>query len=350
MKVLVSALEPSSNLHLKELLKHAKGVELVGIFSKELGNPLYDISEMAIMGFVDAFKKYRWFKSVAEEMVSLADDVDRVLLMDSSGFNLPLAKKLKRAYPDKEIIYYILPQVWASRSYRTKALELYCDKLFGILPFEMEFYTQKAQYVGHPLLDEIRLKKERLTQNGKVAFMPGSRRGEISKLFPIYRALRQKLDIKEALLIIPASFSDEVIKAFYGDTSGFNIVRESHPALYTCDFAFICSGTATLEAALIGTPFSLSYIAKPIDYLIAKYLLKIKQIGLANIILTHHNQTTLHKELIQDEVTVENLLDEYYHSDREAFLSKALELRAYLGDGSSQFVGEYISSYEFVTK
>ena len=97
MKLLVSALEPSSNLHLKEVLKHMEKVELTGIFDKSIkeGEPLYDISQMAIMGVVDALKKLRWFFKVADEMVELAKEADKVLLMDSSGFNLPLAKKLK---------------------------------------------------------------------------------------------------------------------------------------------------------------------------------------------------------------------------------------------------------------
>ena len=101
MKLLVSALEPSSNLHLKEVLKYTEDVELLGIFDKALGEPLYDISEMAIMGVVDAIKKLRWFFKVADEMVELAAQADKVLLMDSSGFNLPLAKKLKRSTPKK---------------------------------------------------------------------------------------------------------------------------------------------------------------------------------------------------------------------------------------------------------
>ena len=95
MKLLVSALEPSSNLHLKEVLKHTNNVELLGIYDKNLVDeqPLHDISQLAIMGVVDAIKKLRWFFKVADEMVELAKDADKVLLMDSSGFNLPLAKE-----------------------------------------------------------------------------------------------------------------------------------------------------------------------------------------------------------------------------------------------------------------
>lgn len=343
MRLLVSALEPSSNLHLKEVLKHTKDVELLGIFDNALGKPLYDISEMAIMGVVDAIKKLRWFFNVADEMVELAKDADKILLMDSSGFNLPLAKKLKTTYPNKKIIYYILPQIWASRPKRAKQLELYCDHLLGILPFEVDYYQTKAHYIGHPLLDEIEVTQSQIESN-IIAFMPGSRKSEISKLLPIFKEVRQELSDKRAIIIIPKTFSDEKIKELYGDISEFEIERDTHTTLAQSAFAFICSGTATLEAALIGTPFTLSYIAKKIDFFIATKLLNITQVGLANIILTHHNHTTLHNELLQEEVTVENLLQEYYETDRTIFRQKAQELRDYLAHGSSKNVAQIIQS------
>ncbi|HIP29161.1 MAG TPA: lipid-A-disaccharide synthase [Sulfurovum sp.] len=346
MKLLVSALEPSSNLHLKELLKHTKNVELLGIFDKNItkGIPLYDISEMAIMGVVDAIKKLPWFFKVADEMVKLAKDVDKVLLMDSSAFNLPLAKKLKTAYPDKEIIYYILPQIWASRPKRAKKLELYCDKLLGILPFETEYYPQgKAQYIGHPLLDEIDVHRVEAETKNVITFMPGSRKSEITRLMPIFLELRRKLgnDIRP-LLVIPPSFSRNKIAHLYRGNREFEIVRNTHEALRRSEFAFICSGTATLEAALIGTPFTLAYIAKKIDFFIGTKLLHITQVGLANIILKKHNGSTLHKEILQKEVTVDNLLKEYYDTDKDSFANKAKELRAYLGHGSSKNVADIL--------
>lgn len=342
MKLLVSALEPSSNLHLKEILKHTQDVELIGIFDKSIeeGTPLYDISEMAIMGVVDALKKLRWFFKVADEMVSLAKDADKVLLMDSSGFNLPLAKKLKTAYPNKEIIYYILPQIWASRPKRAKKLEQYCDKLLGILPFEVDFYRSKARYIGHPLLDEIEISHS--SETDTIAFMPGSRKSEINRLLPIFKEVRKKLSGKKAVLIIPSSFSEEKINTLYGDISEFEISKNTHTALAQSEFAFICSGTATLEAALIGTPFTLSYIAKKADFFIGTKLLGIKQVGLANIILTNYNNTTLHNEILQEDVTVDNLLKEYYNTDRKIFADKAKELREYLSHGSSNNVAKII--------
>lgn len=346
MKLLVSALEPSSNLHLKEVLKHTQDVELLGIFDKSIeeGTPLYDISQMAIMGLVDAIKKIRWFFKAADEMVELAEDADKVLLMDSSGFNLPLAKKLKERYPGKKIIYYILPQVWASRPKRVEKLEKYCDKLLGILPFETAYYPSgKAQYVGHPLLDEIDVVRDEEATKGCIAFLPGSRTAEISKLMPLFLEVRRKLgnDIRP-LLVIPPSFSRQKIAKLYIGNREFEIVRNTHEALRRSEFAFICSGTATLEAALIGTPFTLAYIAKKIDYFIGKKILKVGQIGLANIILTHHNKTTLHKELLQDEVTVENLVAEYRNTDKSIFAKKAEELKAYLKHGSSKNVAEIL--------
>lgn len=335
MKIVVSALEPSSNLHLKEVLKHTQDVELLGIFDKSLGTPIYDISEMAIMGLVDALKKLRWFFKVADEMVELAKEADKILLMDSSGFNLPLAKKLKKAYPNKEIIYYILPQIWASRPKRSIKLEQYCDKLLGILPFEVDYYQSKAHYVGHPLLDEIEVSHQ---TREAVAFMPGSRRGEISKLLPIFKEVRKELSSQKALLIIPSSFSEEKIAQLYGDISMFEVSKNTHKALAQSKFAFICSGTATLEAALIGTPFTLAFIAKKIDFFIGTKLLNITHVGLANIILQHHNKSTLHNELLQEKVTVENLLKEYYESNQELFNQKSGELRDYLAHGSSKNV------------
>jgi len=345
LKLLVCALETSSNIHLKALLKELDtAVELVGIFDKELGNPTYDITQLAVMGFVDVLKKLPSLLKINKEMVELAADVDKVLLMDSSGFNLPLAKKIKKKYPEKEIIYYILPQAWAWKQKRIPKIEAACDTLCSILPFEKDYYNKKEMihYVGHPLLDEINHLKEKITDNNKIAFMPGSRRGEISKLLPIYKELSKKID-KEAILIIPPHFTDEYIAELYGDISDFTVTKDAHKTLEEVDFAFICSGTATLEAALIGTPFVLSYIAKSFDYFIVKNLIKIKYIGLANIFFDKMGKHPIHKEFIQSDVTVDNLLNEYKNLNKDKFLQNSLILRKYLKSGSSQNVATIIN-------
>lgn len=347
MKLLVCAMEASSNIHLKELKKHLNDdVELLGVFDKELGTPLYDLTSMAIMGIVDALKKLRFFFKLRDELVDLAKDCDKVLLMDSSGFNLPLAKKLRETYPNKEIIYYILPQAWAWKKGRVKKLEAYCSKLCSIIPFESEMYSDKNKitYVGHPLLDEIKHFKKELSNSNKIAFMPGSRKTEITNLMPIFRELLKKIPNKEYILIIPGKFNDDYIKRIYGDISDFKISRNAHESLIEAEYAFICSGTATLEAALIGTPFTLSYIAKKIDYFIGNLFVKLNFVGLANIFFEKMGEKPLHSEFLQKEVTVDNLLKDYEDLNKELFFKNSQLLRTYLKNGSSINVARIIQN------
>jgi len=345
MKILVSALEHSANIHLKSLKKElSEETEFVGIFDSDLGESIVDLRSLAIMGFVDAIKKLKYFFKLNSQMANLAKDVDKVLLIDSSGFNLPLAKKIKKKYPDKEIIYYILPQAWAWKKKRIPVLEKTIDHLASILPFEKDYYSKNAPitYVGHPLLDIIKEFKQELKSEVKsIAFMPGSRKGEIRKLMPIFEEVRAKLGV-EATIIIPKHFTKEDIKELYGNLSGFKTAHDAHKTLYKSDFAFICSGTATLEAALIGTPFVLSYIAKPLDYFIASRLVKLSHIGLSNIMFTQFNDRDLHPELIQEDVTPDNLIKAFNEFDRSAFLDDSKHLRAYLEHGSSKTVAKII--------
>ena len=345
MKILVSALEHSANIHLKSLKKHlSETTEFVGIFDKDLGEPIVDLRSLAIMGFVDALKKLRFFFKLNAQMVEMAKDVDKVLLIDSSGFNLPLAKKIKKKYPQKEIIYYILPQAWAWKKKRIPVLARTIDKLASILPFEPSYYPKDApiEYVGHPLLDVITKHKTEISPEVQsIAFMPGSRKGEIRKLMPIFHELVQKLD-KKALIIIPPHFSQEEVKELYGDLSRFEIVQDAHKTLLEVDFAFICSGTATLEASLIGTPFILTYIANKFDYFIASRLVKLNYLGLGNIMFEKFANRALHPEYIQDDVSVDALLDAYNNYDREKFFQDSQALNGYLKHGSSKRVAQII--------
>ncbi|MDA7817504.1 lipid-A-disaccharide synthase [Sulfurimonas sp.] len=345
MKILVSALEHSANMHLKSLKKElSDSTEFVGIFDSELGDSIIDLRSLAIMGFVDAIKKLRFFFKLNSQMADMAKDVDKVLLIDSSGFNLPLAKKIKKRYPAKEIVYYILPQAWAWKQKRIPVLERTIDHLASILPFEKDYYSSKAPitYVGHPLLDIIKDYKEDLNLHvKKIAFMPGSRKGEIKKLMPIFIEVQKRLGISSTI-IIPKHFSQEDIKELYGNLTGFKIVHDAHKTLHESDFAFICSGTATLEASLIGVPFVLSYIAKPLDYFIASRLVKLSHIGLSNIMFSKFNDRELHPEFIQEGVTVENLIKAYTDYGRDKFLNDSKSLRAYLKHGSSKTVAKIL--------
>jgi lipid-A-disaccharide synthase len=218
------------------------------------------------------------------------------------------------------------------------------DKLASILPFEPSYYPDDApiEYVGHPLLDIItQHKKEIASKIDTIAFMPGSRKGEIRKLMPIFHELVQKIE-KKAVIIIPPHFSEDEVQELYGDLSRFEIVQDAHKTLLEVDFAFICSGTATLEASLIGTPFILTYIANKFDYFIASRLVKLNYLGLGNIMFEKFAHRALHPEFIQDEVSVNALLEAYQKYDREKFFQDSQALNGYLQHGSSKRVAKII--------
>jgi lipid-A-disaccharide synthase len=160
---------------------------------------------------------------------------------------------------------------------------------------------------------------------------------------PIIKELRQNID-KKSILVIPAHFTNEEIDKYYGDISNFQVIRNTQDALNLSDFAFVCSGTATLEAAIIGIPFVLIYKAKKIDYFIGKKFVKLKHVGLANIIFDFLQRDAMHIELIQDDLTIENLLTTYKNFDRNNFFKKVLELREILTSGVSEEVAKILET------
>ena len=391
MKYLISCLEPSANLHFKEVLAHLKRLdpacEICGIFDEKLGSPIYKSSEFSAMGFIEILPLILKARRAVAQMTRLAAECDRVLLIDSPAFNLPLARAIKESGARAEISYYILPQVWAWKPHRAEKLKAFCDNLLSIWPFEAKFFgadcegdkgavpqeaeskdaaaqetkdkdaaqkenashpseqsakTAKYSFVGHPLLDEIKFQKTSYEKQGKIAFMPGSRRAEISRLMPIFRALAPKFENSERVLIVPPHLMDQRDQ-IYGPLDGFSIVNDTPATLKDCDFAFICSGTATLEAALIGTPFVLCYKARAFDVWLARKLVKLKHVGLANIIFDFLGEEPLHEELLQGEVSAQNLLAAYERCDAAKFKLASKKLRDYLKFGSSENVAKILT-------
>ncbi len=391
MKYLISCLEPSANLHFKEVLAHLKKLdpacEICGIFDEKLGSPIYKSSEFSAMGFVEILPLILKAKRAMAQMTRLAAECDRVLLIDSPAFNLPLARAIKESGARAVISYYILPQVWAWKPHRAEKLKKFCDNLLSIWPFEAKFFgadyegdkcyvpqeaeskdaslqetkdkdampkedaacpseqsakTAKYSFVGHPLLDEIKFQKTSYDKQGKIAFMPGSRRAEISRLMPIFRALAPKFENSERALIIPPHLMDQRDE-IYGPLGDFSIANDTPATLKDCDFAFICSGTATLEAALIGTPFVLCYKARAFDVWLARKLVKLKHVGLANIIFDFLDEEPLHEELLQSEVSAQNLLAAYERCDAAKFKLASEKLRDYLKFGSSENVAKILT-------
>jgi len=391
LKYLISCLEPSANLHFKEVLAHLKRLdpacEICGIYDEKLGSPIYKSSEFSAMGFIEILPLILKAKRAIAQMTRLAAECDRVLLIDSPAFNLPLARAIKESGARAEISYYILPQVWAWKPHRAEKLKAFCDNLLSIWPFEAKFFgadceedegavsqeaeskdaslqeakdkdvapkedaarpseqstkTAKYSFVGHPLLDEIKFQKTSYEKQGKIAFMPGSRRAEISRLMPIFRALAPKFENSERTLIIPPHLMDQRDE-IYGPLDGFSIANDTPATLKDCDFAFICSGTATLEAALIGTPFVLCYKARAFDVWLARKLVKLKHVGLANIIFDFLGEESLHEELLQSKVSAQNLLAAYERCNAAKFKLASEKLLDYLKFGSSENVAKILT-------
>lgn len=325
MKLLISALEPSANLHLEPLFNRLGNVERAGIFSRKFGEPLFESKQFSVMGFVEVLSKLPLARRALKAMIEAAKDCDLVLLIDSPAFNVPLATKLREAYPDKPIVYYVLPQVWAWKAKRIPVVEAATNAQAVILPFEKKWW-KNGVYVGHPLMEEIGEFKEAVTTVETYAFLPGSRAGEIKRIWPVFREAGLKL-AGERLLVVPAHYDAEEIARMYGDTEGFTIVHDGHSALRRSKFAFVCSGTATLETALIGTPFVLAYRAKWLDFQIAKRFVKLPFVGLANLIFHYEGRPAIHEELLQEACNAEALVAAAKRSNPQEFLNRSIELR-----------------------
>lgn len=397
-RLFVSACEPSSNLHLRYLAPYLSSEwELCGVFENlpqfPHATPSYTLKDFAVMGFFDVLKKLRFYKRAVREMSALAQECDCALLMDSSSFNIPIAKALKEAHSSVRVVYYILPQVWAWKPWRAKILESVCDELCAILPFELALYPRaqaqgRARYVGHPLLDEIPQLKQKPARKGAIVFMPGSRRGEIKRIFPTFakvaRRLREgatsknmkcenlgcvnqmdenlgreksEIELEQHILVLPEHFrslSIEELRELYGEEiEHFTLSFDANSALFSARFAFVCSGTATLQAVLIGTPLVLGYKTRALEVAIARAFVRLRHIGLANIFYTALHSGSprggeggwqIHPELIQNEMTESKLLAAYEASMKEvdSFFSKAMELRAYLKHGAAQQVAKIV--------
>ena len=273
-------------------------------------------SELAFMGFTEVIKNLPTiFKNLAfckKDISSAKPDV--IILIDYPGFNLRIAKWARLHH--FKIVYYISPQVWAWKESRVNIIKKCVDKMLVILPFEKEFYNKwklEVEYVGHPLVDvisnymqtstNITIRKEKKI----IALLPGSRKQEILKKLPVMLEVSTYFPQYEFIVGkapgLDADFYNELL-APYKNVSA--VLNETYALLSVSSAALVTSGTATLETALFGVPEIICYKGNPISYQIAKRLIKIRFIGLVNLIMDKE----VVKELIQDELTVENIRHE----------------------------------------
>lgn len=264
-----------------------------------------DITQTQFMGFVEvllrARKIARMFKQVKADILEFAPHT--LVLVDYPGFNLRLAKWAKEQ--GIRVVYYIPPKVWAWKSGRAKKLQAYCDEVLSILPFEQQWYAERGYtltYVGNPLREKYAFSKAFNPESKKILLLPGSRRQEISRLLPEMITLA-KFWPHWSYTVLQNPGSTMNLEG-YELPSNVKVVRESLENLQDhFRFALVCSGTATLEVALLDIPQIVLYKANPLSLFIAKRLVDLKYFSLPNLIL---GEMAI-PELLQGEVNAVNI-------------------------------------------
>ncbi len=256
------------------------------------------IEKAAVMGFVEVMRHYSWFKERFDEMLGDIKKVnpDVLLLVDYPGFNLRFSEAVRRELPGTKQVYYISPQVWAWNKRRIPKMVRLLDEMLCLFPFEQPIFHEaglKTTFVGHPIVDE--LSEDRIIGGRDpdlIGLFPGSREREIAKLFPMMietaRRLRQwRSDLKFAVPAATPKLAEtlrEMITA--AGAEGWIELKNggSHELMQRAGCGVVASGTATLEAAFFGLPYCLVYKLAWTTYFIGKALVKIKYIGLVNIL------------------------------------------------------------------
>ncbi len=352
-KLMVIAGEASGDLHASKVICALKRlnpeIEVFGVGGenmKKCGVELiYDISEIAVIGFVDVFKGYVKFIELKNlcESVLLENKPSAVLLVDYPGFNLRFARFARKN--GIKVFYYIAPQVWAWGRGRIKILKRFVDKLFVIFKFEENFfknYGVEAEFVGHPLLEEM-AEVEKLDvdlllpkygiEPGKeiISFFPGSRVGEIKLMFKtmleVGKVLKEKFGVEVVFSRAKTICEDEFFKIGGEDVKFFKFIDDPHALLKMSKVAVVKSGTSSLEAGILGIPMIVCYKTSALNYFIGKLLVKkdvIESIALPNIVLGKK----VVPELIQNDFTVQRVLDfvKKYLEDEKFFNEVKCEL------------------------
>ena len=331
------AAEASSSLYAQRILENWKSKDLnidcfgVGSESmKALGFRIFGRSEdMAVVGIQEVLKNYSDIKSV---FYKILEEVDRVkpsvaVLLDYPEFNMKLAKELKKR--NIPVVYYISPQIWAWRQSRVKKIKKYVDKMLLLFPFEKEFYKKhevNVEFVGHPLLDElkdqlydpnwVRDRRQRygvLDKDHVLALMPGSRNSEIKYNLQTQLATAQKVykknpKIKIMLLVAP-SLDKQNIQALLPDNYDVPLIivqDEPFSMIAMADTVLCASGTATMMVGLMHKPMVIMYIMNSFTAWIAKKLVtSTKYFGMINLILGDE----VCKEHFQEEANPESLAE-----------------------------------------
>jgi lipid-A-disaccharide synthase len=323
--------EISGDLHGASLIKELKmldpEINIFGIGGDKMQNAgmqiAYHINRMAFLGFVEVVRHIPFIKKVQKQLIELvkAKNINTAVLIDYPGFNLSIAKKLKRM--DVKIVYYISPQIWAWGSGRINKIKKLVNKMLVVFPFEKSLYSNHnvdVEFVGHPLLERLKeydfLSKEKLFEkydldrNKEILLiLPGSRDQEVKHLFPEMIKAAVKLALEFNLQVITACSSniDENLFNRITEEKDFKVIKnDTYNLLKNSKFGIVKSGTSTLEAALFQLPMIIVYKTSLPTYWIGKGLIKVDQIGMANIICGER----VVPELIQNQVREKTIYEE----------------------------------------
>ncbi len=359
--------EASGDMHgaslVKELLKRDPNLTFFGVAGDQLQRtsfePLFTVSELTGMGLLElagniknivaAYRLLR--RTLRTRRPSL------LILIDFPELNLRLAKLAKSL--GVPVLYYVSPQVWAWRPRRIRQIAQVVDKMAVVFSFEVEFYKRHhmpVEFVGHPLLDVVRVSQERdptLREIGLqkekpvIALLPGSRRKEIAYHLPVMVAAATELKrIDEVqFFCVKASTLDRAELQRDLDRADFVIpIVEAgrYNAVNAADLVWAASGTATLETALLEKPMIVVYRVSWVTYWLARLLVKIKYIGIANIIAGK----AIVPELVQSDLSPERLVQESRailndHDARRTMIANLRKLREQLGaPGAANRVAE----------
>lgn len=355
MKYYIIAGEASGDLHGSNLIRGLKKSDSKAQFrlwggdlmEQEGGTLVRNYRDLAFMGYVEVLRNIRVIKRSLDyckrDIVNYSPDL--LILIDYPGFNLQIAKHASEQ--GFRVFYYISPKVWAWKEGRVKKIKQYVDRMFSILPFEVEYYKKfqvDVEYFGNPVLDAVTwaeagmdrredfLRKNRLREKPIVGLIPGSRKQEIkynlpimlhmTRLYPTYQFVIACSPLIERDYYL--KFAEEYdVQLLYGKT--YSIMKHAEAALVT-------SGTATLEAALLRAPQVVCYKANLISMLIAYFLVKVHHISLVNLIM----KKEVVKELVQYKLTPASLkaeLDRILHDQhyRQAMLENYDQLFERIG-------------------
>ncbi len=330
--IIIVAGETSGDIHGANLVRAIKQLApdvsisgLGGPLMRVAGVDLYeDITNLAVVGFVEVLQHLEEFKRLFNLILKKIKTLqpEAVILIDYPGFNLRLAREIKALGIYTKVIYYISPQVWAWKEDRVQQLKENVNKLLVILPFEKDFYQKHgidAEFVGHPLLDRVKINRNPeeflniigLSPNSyTITLMPGSRSQEVDNLLPVMLQAAQMLYNEnnrfQFILVKAPSVDRRVINDYMQVVRiPLKVVTEDvYDAINASQFCWVASGTATLEIALFQKPMIILYKTSFSTWFMAKFLVKLPMIGLANIVAGKK----VVPELIQSDATGPKLL------------------------------------------